>query len=111
MSISYYWTGQIPQRPMVIDVNGSDGRPANLAGYTNYEVIVLGSDNEPVDMTGAQLQTAQASSGRLVFRWPSDRSVFTKTGEYLLQLKLTSDTSRDFTSVHHIFVRELGGVD
>jgi hypothetical protein len=111
MSISYYWISQIPQRPFGFTVKGSDGKPANLAGYTNYEVVILDPDNQIVDITGSQLQTAQASAGKFVFRWPTDRSIFTKKGEYLLQLKLTNDTSRDFTSVHHIFVRELGGVD
>lgn len=109
MAISQYWIGQIPARPIAIDVRDSDGRAINLAGYTNFVAHLLGSDNEDIDLTGAVLNTSQAASGRFVFRWPNDRSVFTKSGEYLLQLEFTSPTARDFTTEHTIKVRRLGG--
>lgn len=109
MAISQYWVGQIPARPVAIDVYDSQGRAINLASYTGYNVIVLGSDNEEIDLTGSSLTTSQAASGRFVFYWPTDRSVFDKEGEYLLQLEFTSPTARDFTTEHNIKVRRLGG--
>jgi hypothetical protein len=109
MATSQYWTGQIPGRPIAIDVRDTDGRPVNLAAYTGFNVIVLGSHNEEIDLTGSQLNTSGANTGRFVFRWPTDRSVFEEPGEYLLQLELTSPTARDFTTEHNIKVRRLGG--
>lgn len=109
MAISQYWVGQIPSRPIAIDVRGSDGRAINLASYTGFRAIVLGSDNEEIDTTGAVLNTSQAGSGKFVFRFPTGRSLFDKEGEYLLQLELTGGGYKDFTTEHHIKVRRLGG--
>lgn len=109
MSISQYWVGQIPSRPIAIDVRGSDGRAVNLASYTDYRVIVIGSDNEELDITGSTLNTAGAANGRFVFRWPEGRSVFNKAGEYLLQLELSGGGYKDYTTEHNIKVRRLGG--
>lgn len=108
MSISQYWVGQIPSRPIAIDVRGSDGRPVNLVSYTDYKVIVIGSDNEDIDITGSTLSVS-GSSGRFVFRWPDDRSVFNKAGDYLLQLELSGGGYKDYTTEHNIKVRRLGG--
>lgn len=111
MAISTYWVGQIPARPIAIDVRDSEGRPANLSSYTGFKVIVLGSDNEEIDVTGSTLNTAQAVTGRLVFRWPTGRSVFEKSGRYLLQLQLEGDGVKDFTTEHDIKVKRLGGAN
>lgn len=109
MGLSQYWVGQIPDRPLAIDVRDSDGRQISLANYNEFNMLLLGSDNEKIDLTGSFLTTSGAESGRFVFRWPTDRSVFNKSGEYLLQLELKSPTARDFTTEHTIKVRRLGG--
>lgn len=109
MAISQYWVGQIPARPISIDVRDSEGRAINLSSYSEFNVILLGSDNEEIDLRDSELNTAQAASGRFIFRFPSDRSVFEKAGRYLLQLELRSPTARDYTTEHHIKVRQLGG--
>lgn len=109
MAVSQYWVGQIPARPIAIDVRGSDGRAVNLASYTDFGVILLGSDNEVIDTTGAVLNTSKAAQGKFVFRWPEGKSLFDKEGEYLLQLVLTGGGYKDFTTEHHIKVRRLGG--
>lgn len=109
MAISQYWVGSIPAEPISISVRDSHGRTRNLATYTGFKVIVLGSDNEEIDLTGSSLVTSGAVDGRFIFRWPTDRSVFDKSGEYLLQLELTGPESKDFTTEHNIKVRELGG--
>lgn len=109
MATSLYYTGQIPAKPLAITVYDSDGRTANLAGYTSYNVRMLGSNNEEIDLTGAVLNTSQANTGRFVLRWPTDRTLFEEPGEYLLQLELVSATARDYTTEHNIKVRRLGG--
>jgi hypothetical protein len=96
---------------MAIDVRDQNGYPVNLASYTNYKVKLVGSDNEDIDLTGSVLNTSGATTGHFVFRWPIDRSVFTKPGEYLLQLEIDGQNgTKDFTTTHSIRVRKLGGV-
>lgn len=111
MAISQYWVDQIPARPIAIDVRGSEGEVLNLSAYTDFNVKMVGSDNEEIDLSGATLSTAGAGTGRFVFRFPTDRSVFNKTGDYLMQLELVGPGSRDYTTVHTIKVRRLGGVN
>ena len=111
MEISQYWVDQIPARPLSIQVRDSRGLPVNLSSYSDFNVIMLGSDNEEIDLTGAELSTAGAINGRFVFRFPTDRSLFNKPGEYLLQLEFVGNGARDFTTVHHIKVKKLGGIN
>lgn len=111
MAISQYWVGQIPSRPISIGVRDSTGVPTNLGAYTEFNVILLGSDNEEIDLTGAVLSTQSVSTGRLTFFWPKDRSVFNKPGQYVMQLEIVGPTgTRDYTTEHTIRVRKLGGV-
>ena len=110
MEISQYWVGQIPARPLSIDVRDSSGRAADLSIYTDYNVKMLGSDNEEIDLTGSQLYTGEAGVGHFVFFWPTERSLFTKTGVYVLQLEFVGAGKRDFTTTHNIRVHRLGGV-
>lgn len=109
MAISQYWVGQIPSRPIAIDVRDSFGNRVNLSTYTGFKVVMLGSDNEEIDLTGSVLNSGGASEGRLVFRWPTNKSVFSKPGEYVMQLELSGPNSKDYTTVHTIKVRRLGG--
>ena len=111
MSINnnYYYVGQIPSRPIAINVKDSNGAPTNLSGYTAFNAICLGSDNEVIDLTGSTLLTSGAAEGRFVFRWPTGTSVFTKPGQYVLQLEIVGTDTIDYTTEHNIFVRRLGG--
>ncbi len=108
MDASQYWVGQIPKRPLAIDVRDSMGRETNLSAYSTFKAKIVGTGNEEIDITGSELQTAGANVGRFIFVWPSDRSLFTKPGEYLFQLELSDSTSKDFTTTWPILVREAG---
>lgn len=110
MAISQYWVGQIPAKPLAIDVRDSEGNRTNLSTATSFRVRILDSDNNEVDTTGSVLTTTGASEGRFVFRWPTDRSLFNKPGEYVLQLEINGLGFKDYTTVHTIRVRKLGGV-
>lgn len=109
MAISQYWIGQIPARPLAIDIRDSDGRALNLGSYTSFNAILIDPDNNAVDVSGATLNTAGAASGQFVFRFPTDESLFTTTGDYLLQVELVNATAKDYTTPHTIRVRKLGG--
>jgi hypothetical protein len=106
--ISQYWKDQIPARPLSIQVKDQDGNDMDLSGYTTYNVKMLGSYNEELDLTGAQLNTLNADIGKFTFRWPTTRSLFQYAGDYVLQLELIGEGKKDYTSTHTIRVRELG---
>lgn len=107
--ITEYEVGQIPSRPLGVLVRDDRDNPANLLAYTTYEIEMLGSDNEKVDLSGVELFTEGARNGILAIVWPKDRSLFNKRGEYLLRLVLRDDAgSRDYTRTHTIRVREFG---
>lgn len=106
--ISQYWKDQIPARPLSIQVKDQDGNDLDLSGYTNIEVIMLGSYNEELDLTGSTINTTNKDVGKIVFVWPTSRSLFEYPGDYVLQLKLSGTGKKDFTSTHTMRVRELG---
>jgi len=108
--ISQYWIDQIPARPLSIQVRTQSGEDANLSPYTTIEAVMLGSNNEEIDLTGAVLDTAGKSVGNIIFRWPTTRSLFQYPGDYVLQIKLSGTGRLDFTSTHTLRVRELGKV-
>lgn len=108
--ISQYWVGQIPGRPLSIQVKDQSGADYNLAGYTTISATLLGSYNEEIDITGSVVNDAGKSIGKIAFFWPTDRSLFDYPGDYVFQLKLEATGKKDFTSTHIIRVRELGKV-
>ena len=109
--ISQYWIDQIPARPLSIQVRTQSGENANLSPYTTIEAVMVGSNNEEIDLTGSVLDTAGRSIGNIIFRWPTTRSLFEYPGDYVLQLKLSGTGRLDFTSTHTLRVRELGRIN
>lgn len=110
MAISEFWVGEIPSKPLPIEIVDSENNPMALNVFSGFKVKLLGSDNEEVDVTGVALNMTGTLSGVLTLRWPTDRSLFTKPGEYLLRLELNgSNGTKEFTDAHTIRVREFGG--
>lgn len=113
--ISQYWVDQIPARPIVIDIMDSDGITANLSGYTHISAYLIDERNKEVDITGYTLDVSNKSNGRLVFGFPTGRSVFSDPGDFMLQIELKTITNNvvtalDYTNAHQIVVKALGGV-
>ncbi len=108
--ISQYWIDQIPARPLAIQVKDQDGTDKNLSAYTSISAILLGTRNEEIDLTGAVVDSNNKALGSIIFRWPTDRSLFEYTGDYVFQLKLSGTGKLDFTTSHPIRVKELGRV-
>lgn len=106
--ISQYWIDQIPARPLSIQVKDQSGTDMNLSGYTTIEAILIGSNNETVDLTGSVLDTSNKVVGNIIFRWPTTRSLFDEPGDYVFQLQLSGTGRKDFTTTHTLRVRELG---
>jgi hypothetical protein len=109
--ISQYWKDQIPAKPLSIEIKNQDGTDMNLLGYDDIEVIIVGSNNELIDLAGSSLNTNGRIIGKLIFFWPTDRSLFNYAGDYVLQVKLSGTGKMDFTTTHNIRVKELGRVD
>lgn len=110
MEIIHVEKGQIPLKNLTMTVKDGYGRLVNVSGYTSITARMLGSDNEEVDLTGLNVNRAGAASGRIIVEWPRDRSLFTKRGDYVLQLVLETPNSRDYTKPQTIRVSELGKV-
>ena len=108
--ISQYWIDQIPSRPLAIQVKNSAGDDMDLSGYSTITARMVGSRNEELNLTGYSLNTLNKDLGKIVFIWPTDRSLFTEAGDYVLQLKLEGTGRLDFTTTHTLRVRELGKV-
>lgn len=106
--ISQYWIDQIPARPLSIQVKDQSGADMNLSLYTNIEAVLIGSNNQEIDLTGSVLDTNNKAIGTIVFRWPTTRSLFDEPGDYVFQLKLGGNGRLDFTTTHTLRVRELG---
>jgi hypothetical protein len=110
MAISQYRVGQIPAAPLAITINDSLGRAVDCSIYDEFVVKMLDSDNNNIDLTGSALQTGGLRNGRFVFVWPTDRSLFTKTGDYVLEMQFLRPGAKDITTSHTIRVRDLGKV-
>lgn len=106
--ISQYWIDQIPARPLSIQVKDQSGADMNLSLYTNIEAVLIGTNNEEIDLTGSVLDTSNKVTGIIVFRWPTTRTLFEEPGDYVFQLKLGGTGRLDFTTTHTLRVRELG---
>jgi hypothetical protein len=108
--ISQYWREQIPAKPLSIKVKDQSGEDMNLSLYTDIEVVMMGSNNEYIDLTGAVVDTSNKASGTIIFRWPTNKTLFDWAGDYVLQLQLSGEGRRDFTTTHSIRVKELGRI-
>ena len=108
--ISQYWIDQIPSRPLAIQVKNSAGDDMDLSGYSTITARMVGSRNEELNLAGYSLNTLNKDLGKIVFIWPTTKSLFTEAGDYVLQLKLEGTGRLDFTTTHTLRVRELGRV-
>lgn len=106
--ISQYWVGQIPNRPLSILVKDSEGSDMDLSIYTTINMKMLGTSNEEIDVSSGTLNTNNAINGKIIYTWPTEKSLFDYPGDYIVQLELTGTGKKDFTSSHTIRVRELG---
>lgn len=111
MAISQYKVGQIPRQDLGITIRDSRGRTLDISSYTNVGVRIIDPDNYEVDLTGSSINLGGVTVGRIMFKWPTDRSLFEKSGVYLLEVILADSVYRDITTEHTINVTELGRND
>lgn len=105
--ISTYWEGDIPIQPLLFGVKDEGNIRFSLANY-DVEPVLIDSDNRHVDVTGFQI-VEEWEAGVFRFLFPTDRSVLTKHGDYMLQFVLRGQDGREqSTSPHTLRVRALG---
>ena len=113
MDYKVYWVGERPGGSMVITVLDQDtGLPANIAPYNEARMRMLDSKNREVDLGNGEAIISNGSTGRVVFRWPTDKSLFERPGEYVFQIELAGGMGNSViakTTVEHIIVKRLGG--
>jgi hypothetical protein len=107
--ISQYWIGQIPTQPLLIEIKNQDGELIDLTQYTGVGMAMLDPDNEGVLTPEFDIDNAEFEDGRVTINFPSQYSVFDKTGEYLLRLEFSNANGVDYTSTHSITIVEFGG--
>lgn len=107
--ISQYWIGQRPTKPMLISVTDLDGKAIDLSAYTGYTLKVLDPDNYEVSVSDFTINTSQFNLGRVQITFPAARSIFEKTGPYVLRLEFSNSLGLDFTNVYTMNVSEFGG--
>ena len=71
---------------------------------------MVGSNNEIISVDGSAINDTNKAIGKIIFAWPTDRSLFPYAGDYVFQLELNGEGKLDFTTTHTIRVKELGRV-
>lgn len=110
MDYKVYWVDEKPGGAMTITVlDQSTGAPVNLNNYLNVRLLMVDTDNEEVDLGTGETIVSNPENGRVVFVWPREKSLFTKPGEYVFQLELSTPTALVKTDAQNIVVKRLGG--
>lgn len=110
MQTKNYWVGDRPSSSWTFQVlDQKTGAVQSLAGFTSAKVLMLDPSNKPVTIADTATVITDAANGLVTFTWPSE-SLFTKPGNYIVQLELDSGTATRKTTVQDILVRKLGGV-
>lgn len=108
--IGSLYVNEIPARALQIIVNDDDGIGVSFAPYDVIQVHLLDPRNNEIDTTGGTVLRGTAA-GSLAWILPTDRSLFTRQGEYVVYLELinTAMNIHDFAGEHTIQVRRMGG--
>lgn len=107
--IGTYWEGQIPGDPLHIQILDENNTPVSLSSYTTFRAIMLDSDNREIELEDGLLDSSDVNNGRFTFNFPKDRSLFTKYGDYVMQLEFAGADGRlDKTSPFTMRVKKLG---
>lgn len=106
MQTNTYWVGDVPP-PLTIDIRDQRGRVVNLTnGYDNFEAVLTRAGRR-IELPDTALDTSLIPVGRVILTWPEE-SVFTRRGEYSLQLRMTGPGRVESTTAHIITVKEIG---
>lgn len=107
--IGVYWEGQIPGDPLHIQILDENSTPVSLSNYSIFRVNMLDSDNKVVELEDGLLDSSDVNNGRFTFSFPKDRSLFTKYGDYVMQLEFAGVDGRlDKTTPFTLRVKKLG---
>lgn len=98
--------GQIPKRPITWTVRDELGVSAlALTDYTGAQALIFGPDG--LLRTTVTATITDSGNGEVTMNWP-ETSPFDTTGDYYIQLKLTSGAAADYTTGHRASVKGLG---
>lgn len=106
-----YEVGSRPSTGLTLLIRDEFDNPVNIVGYSSWQLEMLDSDNQLVDMSGVNIREIPSVIGGLAVIWPKDRTIFNKRGEYVLRLVFNGhDGAKDITRATEIKVREFGRI-
>lgn len=110
MQVKNYWVGDRPAGTWTFQVlDQKTGSIQDLKTYTSARVLMVGPNNESIEVPTNAVVIVDPANGLVNFAWPTV-SLFTKAGRYLVQLELSNASTTRKTTVQDILVRDLGGV-
>jgi hypothetical protein len=107
--ISQYWIGQIPVDPLHVDIKDQAANPIDLSIYDRIVIQIQDPDNYTVPSDQFDVDLALLAQGRIVLKFPTNYSIFRKTGEYLLRLEFSNSGAIEFSTSYSMMVYEFGG--
>lgn len=100
-----FFVGQVPGRPMVLNITDDAGNQVDLTDYTTVELRITNSRGQAVDTAQGFLSIVVPAAGQVQYVWPS-ASLFTAAGDYTFQLVLGDGaTVQDMTVIGEFEVR------
>lgn len=106
-----FWVGDRPTGSTVFQIrNQTTGVPEVLTSFHTARTLILDSDDNLLEFPEENTVITNAVEGLVTFFWPSE-SIFTKSGRYLMQVELEGNTITKRTTVQHILIKSLGGVN
>lgn len=111
MEIATYWVGEVPRDPLRITVYNDDGTLLDLSGYDTARLLMRGAHNRTIDTTanGGRAEISNLTASEVSYYWPT-KSLFTQPGDYQVQVELSGPTSKVYTRIHTLVVKQpIGG--
>ena len=102
-----FYKNQVPAEHMRIAVVDETNRARNLNAYSSAALFLIDPDGEHVDAmgNGGLVSFVDRAGGIMLYKFP-EHTLFTKRGQYEMQVKLVSGTREDYTDVGTLHVIE-----
>lgn len=99
MELGPFYVGQKPGYALVLTLRDPHTNEVkNLTNFTSASLRMVDPSGASVDTSGGTMSISDANGGKVTYIWPTDASLFSRAGDYKIQVVLTGTTSQEFTS-------------